>query len=542
MIPQKEPIYWIKYLLLSIVPVSVILVSLSLHYSQGPWYLNFYDPSYVYLFSSLNLSQGIGVVHTDHPGTTLQLIGAVTVKLFYLLAGKNNSIAADVISRPETYLTCIHSVLLLLNGLGVLIVGLTAYKLTKSISFAALLQLFPLTSREGLFSLIAVTPENLLIFVQALVICLILKYAYSEEDTDLKFVVYASAVCAFGIITKINFVPVIAMFLVIIKSVRRKTIFLGLVILFGLVLFLPAIDKIGKTVAWVGGLITKSGIHGTGESNFLVPAQFLASMLTILESDPFFTISLFIGIGSLIYLSVNKRSVAIDALTVRKARALTGIIITMVLQLLLVAKHYSQIYMLPSLLLSCLALILSMEIVRGLMPQYKGRFTPVHLVLSAVVCISVYLYFDFRATAENQRIEAERIIMYMKSEHINTLVVPAFQSADKDCALLFGIAYSGTQSQRYKDLLLGHGSKTLFYNPWTADFISLDKNPDPFSKLSGRENLIVQLGIFGKAEEIENTLRTKYGYEFVESTELIENKYGEKLYRIRMTDSDNVKK
>ncbi|MFZ1459862.1 MAG: hypothetical protein WAU38_03605, partial [Ignavibacteria bacterium] len=122
----------IKYSLLIVLPVILFITAHILKVVQGPYYLNFYDPSYVYLINSLNLAQlsGYGVGHFDHPGTTVQVLGAVAVKLFYFLTNNNQDIVNDVLSRPESYLFFMNKFFVFLNCTALFFVGYFTLKVT----------------------------------------------------------------------------------------------------------------------------------------------------------------------------------------------------------------------------------------------------------------------------------------------------------------------------------------------------------------------------------------------------------------------------
>ena len=105
-----------KYLILIILPAFLFITSRIIKDAQGPYYLNFSDPSYAYLISSLNLARGFNIVYTDHPGTTVQVIGAITIKVYYLLSNKNTDLARDVLMRPEDYLLFMNGVLIMYSS------------------------------------------------------------------------------------------------------------------------------------------------------------------------------------------------------------------------------------------------------------------------------------------------------------------------------------------------------------------------------------------------------------------------------------------
>jgi hypothetical protein len=72
-------------LILGIIPFGLTCLSLVLTKHHGPYFLrNNFDPDYNYLLNSLSLLKLQTPRHTDHPGTTLQLLGAVVLLLKWL--------------------------------------------------------------------------------------------------------------------------------------------------------------------------------------------------------------------------------------------------------------------------------------------------------------------------------------------------------------------------------------------------------------------------------------------------------------------------
>src|SRR5689334_16477265 len=71
---------------------------------RGPYYsYGNYDPEYAYLFNSLSVLNGKVPYHRDHPGTTLQALGAVAERLAHL-GQSRDQITEGVIRYPESHI------------------------------------------------------------------------------------------------------------------------------------------------------------------------------------------------------------------------------------------------------------------------------------------------------------------------------------------------------------------------------------------------------------------------------------------------------
>ncbi|MBK9332806.1 MAG: hypothetical protein IPM96_10505 [Ignavibacteria bacterium] len=173
---------------LLILPVILFISAGLLKYAQGPYYLNFYDPSYVYLINGLNLAQleGFGVGHFDHPGTTVQVISAVVVKFYYAVSSSGIDIVSDVFSRPEAYLIKINIFLNFINCLFLFLFGYFIYSLSKNIFLTFFLMLSPFASTELFYGMIIVTPDNLLISASLMTLGIIF-YCLHKKESDLQY-------------------------------------------------------------------------------------------------------------------------------------------------------------------------------------------------------------------------------------------------------------------------------------------------------------------------------------------------------------------
>src|SRR6185436_1662443 len=97
----------LKLVALGLAPVLYVAAGLVLKASRGPYWLGTNaDPEYAYLFNALSIAGGHAPYHVDHPGTPLQMLGAVVLRAIALASGCD-ALVPDVIARPETYLTAL---------------------------------------------------------------------------------------------------------------------------------------------------------------------------------------------------------------------------------------------------------------------------------------------------------------------------------------------------------------------------------------------------------------------------------------------------
>jgi len=60
------------------------------------------DPDWSYLANSLLVAEGKTPQHVDHPGTPLQILGAIVYRVNYLFSSREISLAEDVLRAQNT--------------------------------------------------------------------------------------------------------------------------------------------------------------------------------------------------------------------------------------------------------------------------------------------------------------------------------------------------------------------------------------------------------------------------------------------------------
>ncbi|MEO8446248.1 MAG: hypothetical protein ABI528_02070 [bacterium] len=471
-----------RYLLL-VIPILFLISGLMLKFAQGPYYLNFYDPSYVYLINSLNLAQGFGVGHFDHPGTTVQTIGAVIVKLNYLLNGKENDIVIDVFSRPEEYLGLENTVFAFINFSALLLLGILTYRFSKNLKYALLLQLTPFVSMEIFYGFIIVTPDNFLIPLSLGMIGLLVYYLYHidpEAKTPYRFIVLASILCGMGMATKLNFLPLILLPFFIIKGLKSKLLFIAYTVAAFFFFLLPALSNFSLFAGWVGKLFLYSGHYGQGEATVVSSSEFFPNLLHIIKKDIFFTATYLTLLVSVI-LSVFRKHIVTDsseapAFSYKKNKLLILTFIAMTFQIFLVAKQYRQHYMIPSFMLSVFSLSLSVPVI---LSYFRKSLKYSYAIIGGMVIIwgFVYILLSYNE-GTMQKNDAYRIDEYIKQNYPDDFIISTFSTANIDAARTFGVYYAGSQADNYKKVLSKIQKQTLFFDMWIDRFYGITTDSD----------------------------------------------------------------
>lgn len=490
--------------------------------------------------NSLNLAQhhGYGVGHIDHPGTTLQMIGAITIWVVQKLYYDKEDIVQSVFTNPETYLNKISLVLILMIAFALFILGFVTYKTTGNVYIAMLLQSSPFFSPSVLKYIINVSPEPVLVLTVILIISVTISFLNEKdlsEKKTLKYVLGYGILCGFGLATKISFLPILAIPIILIKKFSNKIALILSSLIFFLMFVFPAISKnnILRFSEWIKSLVTHSDKYGGGDKNFINLSNFLRNLISIFESEVVFAIS-FLLICILIVFKITKRF-RIDTNSDSYNKLLLALFVSMSLQIIIVAKHFEIYYMIPVTILSVFSLFVMNSIIINSYPKYfnKGKYFYLYLALFLLFSFSLYEYSIEIKSYKYKRDEYRKVINYVETNYKNYPVICSNMSSSKYSALFSGVLHSGLQRDKYLTLLNNLYSDHYSYKVWTkaielADVMTLRDKFRNYKKLifhcTGKQTLLDFIETLNQITEKKNI---KYDLVF-------SNDYGEEIYEINI--------
>lgn len=509
---------YLFYLIFLLLPVLYFLTAFILKSAQGPYYLNFYDPGYVYLISSLNIAQGFGVGHFDHPGTTVQILGSVIIRICFLICGKDPDIAADVLSGPEEYLFILNTTFILINSVTLIILGIAAYKFTKNIYLSIFLQLSPFASMEIFYGSIIVSPDNFLITVSLLFICALLYYWFRTDENcnpPFKLILAFGIICGLGLATKLNFIPLVFIPFFLIKGYKNKMYFWILTIISFILFISPILADISTFAEWVERLVLNSGKYGKGDSNVINANLLLPNLKQIFSKDAVFTFSFLVLILSFVLslLRYFKEKQTGAKYFTKINKIMLSLLFAVSLQILLVAKHYAQYYLIPSMMLSIIIFAVCIYIILPFFEKANKSIKPEHyiaLIFILIAAWSAFKIFESYNEAVYFKNEALRSEKFIKENYQNDMVISAFSSANRECALAFSVRYAAKKKSEYEKFISKINKQYIFYDPWDNSFYkSKDKenlkNDLLLEKTKGNKKIILQM-FFGSPEKFVEKL------------------------------------
>ncbi|MSO85849.1 MAG: hypothetical protein EXR04_07900 [Rhodospirillales bacterium] len=359
---------------LPILPAVFVVAAIALRQAGGAfWEWHIADPSYFYLFDSLHIARLTPPGQSFHPGTPVQIIGALVLKATYPLSS-GAELAARVFDDPEAHLRLIGNVLLGLNALALLLAGWAVRALGGSLPLALLMQAGPFLSMVILKNAYHVKPESLLIAVALALSVLVLAagrawgrdgvtplgvHSHDARRLALAF----GAVAGFGVATKLTAAPVFLLPLFLLGGPRGIAVYALAAAAAFVVFTAPALPNFGRVLDYTVAVLARSGAYGSG-SEFVVDMAVYPRAVVSVASRPVVHLQLLMGaIALAIWAWRSRQGLRVPAF---ELRALAGIALAIFAAVLAVAKQPTANYMVPAYMLAPLSVILFYRFVAGL--------------------------------------------------------------------------------------------------------------------------------------------------------------------------------
>jgi hypothetical protein len=472
---------------LLVLPVIMALTAVFLNDARGPYWLGSNsDPEYVYLLNAANLAGLRGVGHIDHPGTPVQVLGAVTIKIVHFFNfSSETDWRTDVLQRPEYYLKAINIVLLVLNVLMLLALGMFTFFLTKNVWLSLWLQLSPFFSITLLqFGLTRVTPEPLLFFSSSLMIAVLVFVWQAHSDNlttpgeNVIMIFIFGLITGFGIACKVTFIPLMLIPLILFPKIKNKIVYLFAAVISFVIFTLPIIRMYPRFFDWIFNLLTHSGRYGSGPSKLISTQKYINNIKHLLVGNPFFSIILVLALVIVVMTLLIPRLRKTHCSTIY-FKLLAAVAAAQVFGLLMVSRHSAHHYLLPVLNLSGIAFFLVFLYFRHLLGQHNVN----PKILTASTAISLVFLFvlanpvgQFNKTISRLKKVKERslsIHQQVKDNYKNYAKIFYYGSSSPEYALKFGSDlsrsyHSETLEKLYKNV--------YFYDIWTKRFAGFDYN------------------------------------------------------------------
>lgn len=268
------------------IPLTVLAAALRGYRGVAPlWAGGSTDPSYAYLLSSLLAAELKVPVKTDHPGITVELVGALVLRLWHALSGSPAPLREHVLRDPEPFLAAIVGALLVAVTAASVFLGWAVWRVTGRAWLAALAQLSPYVCFEVLRSLVQVMCEPLLLAGATVVSGLVLLTLLPETRTTRGLELAMGIVLGLGLATKVVFLPAALPMLIVARSRGgRARLVLAAAAVFGVCLLVIA-PRLPATVSWMWRLFAHSGYHGLGANTVIDPERYAGGFVRLIRAE-----------------------------------------------------------------------------------------------------------------------------------------------------------------------------------------------------------------------------------------------------------------
>lgn len=478
--------------ILVIIPLVFLVVGFSFERTKYSG-----DPESAYLLNGINIAMGRSVGHFDNPGTPVQIYSAVMLRFIHVFRFSGTDLQTDVLLHSETYIEILRYSLIVLNAFMLFCLGYVAVAAFKNTWLGLVLQLSPflsVTLTEEMFT--KVSPEPFLFATVALLAMLLFAYYSAQEKNNKKFVYLFALLSGFGLATKMTFLPILIIPLILLPGWRNKIKY-SLLIIPAFVLFtLPAIKGYQSMAKWFIGLGTHTGTYGQGKAGIIDPSQYLNSLSQIVANNVVMVAGFVVALAALLYagLKTKKESETTNSIA---GRILLALLVAQVASIVLVAKHYhSNHYLFPALSLTGPVLVFLFLLLhnhpklKGTKLLKKGLPVVVGLLFLGSLLHIPYLTIAYNGYRMSNKDTNETMALLDRDYkgYVKTYYYPS--SFNVYSSLRWGNVYARQlHTEKLKELF----PDGLFYNAWDKCFQLWETSFSPgefVSKYGGRILLV----------------------------------------------------
>lgn len=468
-----------KLLALCIVPVLLFSLSYLFAVLRGPYYLGRnLDPEYAYLLNSLDILHLVAPGHTDHPGTPLQLLGALVILAHYGITSlfhSTLSIQDEVLTHPESYLRSIN---LSLNGL-ILLLGILNGKKILQLKgnwiLVAAIQFTPFLFTTLLVSTARVSPEPLLLVV-VLCLSLILIPAFTAQGriTSSKTSLLLGIILGIGIATKVTALSLLLLVLLP-RRIKDKALALASSIVSFFIFSMPSWARLPRLAQWLISIFLRDGRYGHGDIGLPNLEALQTSTGDLLSADPGFFVFLGLASGTWLYLLLKHRSSSASTKSSRDHIYVIALLLTILAgQTAIIIKHPPIHYMVPVMALVG-PFMLFLFVVLERQWRHNAQSRVLTFGLSAVLGIGLLSSLS-NGIGELRTAIAYRASVMEAQQLIETSfqgceVIGYYRSSSLAYALAFGDNFSRT---KFASALARLHSEPVFYHIWSQTFHGFD--------------------------------------------------------------------
>ncbi len=389
-----------KGLLLLLLPALALVAAEHHRAARGSFYSGpNQDPAYSYLLGSLQVARYGSTAFYHHPGLPGQALGTAVLVAGHRLAGEQDDLIRDVLTRPEQYLRAMQ-----LTTLAAVVAALAAagflVRRRGDTAAALLLQISPFLGATGLISLSQVGPEAILVFATVALSVAVWHCAADAPSDERVLAVAFGALAALAFTTRISALPFVLVPPLLLRTWRGRAFFAGTAGA-GCALALILIAEYWRFfVGWVLFLGERTGPWGSKQRSLLEPGLYADGLAFIFRQHRAFFAVLALAVAVWLWHTLRtagptggeqtKRLPAGEQ-TKHVHRALGIVLLTQVVQVLVVSKNPAARYLVPATVLTGLDLALVWALLAGDAGWVRGRWRAGLAALLLVLPIALEL-------------------------------------------------------------------------------------------------------------------------------------------------------
>lgn len=457
-------------LLLCIIPFFIIVLDLFMLKDGSAFFMSWVDPTYAYLFNGLNLAQcETGVGHIDHPGTPVQCLAAIVIRIVYFFRN-DKSIIESVMLNSELYISAIVYTLISLNSLMLYFIGYFVNKFSRNILSGLFFQLTPVVSLSSIYFGIVPASESLLMFGSVGLMLVLFLYTFSADKfRKIYLLIIIALFSGFLLSVKIPSFTLLFIPLILLRNIKERILFIVFTAGFFLLFVSPVLSRFANHIHFIFRLITHTGKYGGGNEGIIDTGLFFSNLKSLFLKEFIFTGFYILLFFSVVFILLKNKSIPDDSKTAIKF--IYGIFVTLTLHILIVAKHYSFHYLIP---VYSVVIPGIYAIYRIFKPKVSLLFRKINISFNLqtgllfIVFILLYIrlidnYGFFPDIEHPGNATVDFLEDYKDSPRI-TLLDGCIRSAYRDYALYFGTVYSGDMKVTYSRILHKHYPDSYFYS------------------------------------------------------------------------------
>jgi hypothetical protein len=429
------------------------------------------DPDYVYLLNGLNLLTFHAPGHYDHPGTTVQIIAALSIVPAWLVSMPvygTSGVTNAVLSHPQYFLHVISFVLIALAAAAIFYMG-RRVQAAANLATALAAQISILACFFVMHELNRVSPEPLLLASSAF-LAGYLAPAVLQPEQFVQTRTYAlglGMLLGFIMVTKVTAIPLLGtIFLLHGRNFRITAVTAGLMT--GLVLTLPIAIHYRQMAHWFASLFIHTDVYGSGPAG--VPAA----------SNLWHGFTFLLGQAPEVFIAFAFYIVSLPLLQGATRRAVAICVLILAVGILMVLKEPNARYFMPIIgaIVLANAAIASWSLMRGGPVRVLGAILALLLVIG--VGRNAFATSNWAEDARHSQIDNRKLLATATASGCR--IVFFYGTNTVAYNLAFGHEYTPGQFDSDLDRLY---PQSLFYNPYLHRFETF-KGPISPKEVEGR--------------------------------------------------------